>query len=209
MVGIYCITNKINGKKYIGQSLDIERRFRNHKKACHNIYLRRSVEKYGLDSFLFEILEEVSEELLEEKERYYIDLFNTRDPSKGYNLKDAGPHGELSADVKARMSKSRTGLKLSEDRKQKISEAMKGNRNASVPCSDDKKKKISEANKGRKRSEETRRKMSEKKLGKQGNAVGTIWVVNVLTKERKRIKTSELEKYEKLGFSKGYRINAD
>lgn len=70
MIGIYCYTNKINGKQYVGQSINIEQRrhqherdFKNEKSAFHDAIL-----KYGIENFIFSILEECSIESLDEKE---------------------------------------------------------------------------------------------------------------------------------------------
>jgi group I intron endonuclease len=63
--GIYKITNKINGKCYIGQSQHIEKRWTDHKTASHNqndkgyeYPLYRAFRKYGIDNFTFEIIQE-------------------------------------------------------------------------------------------------------------------------------------------------------
>lgn len=91
MVGIYKITNKINGKVYIGQSKYIERRWNRHRSAAfnpndhnYNIHLYRAIRKYGLENFSFEVLEECKVEELNEKEVYYIKLYNSF--FEGYNL---------------------------------------------------------------------------------------------------------------------------
>lgn len=74
MIGIYRITNKINGKSYIGQSKNIERRFREHKYICSetNKSLAIAYKKYGRENFEFSILEECSIEDLDNREIYYI-----------------------------------------------------------------------------------------------------------------------------------------
>jgi group I intron endonuclease len=76
--GVYMIRNKENGKAYIGSSNNIDRRWRTHlnqlNKNCHvNRYLQRSWNKYGSDCFTFEILEACSEEMLIEREQWYLD----------------------------------------------------------------------------------------------------------------------------------------
>lgn len=90
--GIYKITNKINNKVYIGQSLDIKRRWSEHKSRvneinsnCYNKPLYHSIRKYGIENFLFEIIEECAPEELNDKEKYYIELFNCIVPN-GYNI---------------------------------------------------------------------------------------------------------------------------
>lgn len=88
MTGIYKITNPL-GRIYIGQSVDIERRFcsYNHLRHCsqqHKLY--RSFLKYSVLSHIFEILEECDEEQLNERERYWQDYFNVLSDT-GLNLK--------------------------------------------------------------------------------------------------------------------------
>lgn len=75
MTGIYIITNTIDGKRYIGQSIDIKRRFWDHRCISHeeNRHLRYAMKKYGKEAFKYEILEECEYEKLDEREIYYID----------------------------------------------------------------------------------------------------------------------------------------
>jgi group I intron endonuclease len=72
MIGIYKITNIINGDCYIGSSVNIKERFYRHKKDLkkgkhHSIILQRAYKKYGKENFIFEVLTECDKELLEEK----------------------------------------------------------------------------------------------------------------------------------------------
>lgn len=84
--GIYKITNTINQKSYIGQSLNIEERWKRHKwyqvkYAKYPLYL--AFNKYGIDKFQFEILEECSRDQLDEREMFYISKYDTY--NNGYN----------------------------------------------------------------------------------------------------------------------------
>ena len=90
MIGIYKITNKKTGKSYIGQSNDIERRFKEHqqKGASSCIPLDVAIQKYGKDAFDYEIIEECALSQLNEKEEYYIQLYDTK--NNGYNCNDGG-----------------------------------------------------------------------------------------------------------------------
>ncbi|MCU5706140.1 GIY-YIG nuclease family protein [Bacillus wiedmannii] len=85
VTGIYKITNKINGKCYIGQSLDIPKRWENHKcmNGNHSYPLYLAFKKYGLDNFSFEIIERCSKEEMEHLEYYYILLYDST--NHGYN----------------------------------------------------------------------------------------------------------------------------
>lgn len=84
MIGIYKITNIINGKSYIGQSTDIHRRWKNEitDSKCinansYNYPLMKAFRKYGIDNFKFEIIEECNSEELNQKEIYWIDYYDT------------------------------------------------------------------------------------------------------------------------------------
>lgn len=93
--GIYIITNQINGKIYIGSSKNIKQRWQKHKAILrknehHNIVLQNAVNKYGLVSFKFDILEECTEEILIEREKYWVKHYGSLDLSKGYNLVPPG-----------------------------------------------------------------------------------------------------------------------
>lgn len=91
-MGIYKITNNINGKFYIGRAKNIEKRWRAHKTNCFDpkaidYYkcLYKAIREYGLENFTFEVIEECSEEELTEKEGYYISFYNANNPEIGYN----------------------------------------------------------------------------------------------------------------------------
>ena len=89
MIGIYKITNKINGKFYIGQSNDIMRRFGEHKTQKHNrILVDQAIQKYGINNFIFEIIEECSLDELNEKESYWIKKLDAI--KNGCNLSKGG-----------------------------------------------------------------------------------------------------------------------
>lgn len=104
ITGIYCITNNINNKKYIGQSVNIYYRWKQHKKTAYaktgeksDTYLYRAIRKYGIDNFSFEIIEECQQAELDEKEIYYIKLFDTY--NNGYN-ETAGGSGTKGKGIK-------------------------------------------------------------------------------------------------------------
>ena len=76
--GIYKITNTITGDFYIGSSKNIKRRWESHKwkttwKKYPNNPMYLDMQKYGLDKFDFQVIEEVEESFLKEKEQYFIE----------------------------------------------------------------------------------------------------------------------------------------
>lgn len=77
MIGIYKITSP-SKKVYIGQSIDIENRFKGYRSSLHQSsgFLKKSFFKYGTDSHTFEVLEECDISELNIRERYYQDFFS-------------------------------------------------------------------------------------------------------------------------------------
>jgi hypothetical protein len=78
--GVYQIKNLINNKCYIGSSIEIENRWRRHKKDLrknkhHSIILQRAWNKYGESNFEFSIIEECLVEVLIIQEQYYLELY--------------------------------------------------------------------------------------------------------------------------------------
>ena len=90
MIGIYKITNNINGKIYIGQSNNIQRRFSEHqtKGSISRIPVDIAIQKYGKENFSFEVLEECPVEELNIKETKWITYFNSIE--NGYNCSLGG-----------------------------------------------------------------------------------------------------------------------
>lgn len=87
--GIYKITNQKTGECYIGQAVDVRKRWYDHAKAMigidtpQNNLLYAAAQKYGLDDFTFELLLECKPNELDIKEKYFIELYNSN--TFGYN----------------------------------------------------------------------------------------------------------------------------
>ncbi|MGG0177264.1 GIY-YIG nuclease family protein [Gottfriedia acidiceleris] len=102
--GVYKIINKITGKYYIGQSIEIEKRFWRHKYELsqnihHCLYLQRSWNKYGEESFIFQIYKECEKEEAVAIEQNFLDnekvnLYNTSDQVSGGDLISSHPNRE-------------------------------------------------------------------------------------------------------------------
>ena len=78
------ILNTINGKIYIGKSINIERRWKEELNGQLNDHIRRSMDKYGIANFKFSVILECEAEELDEK-KFYIDFYNSHHRDFGYN----------------------------------------------------------------------------------------------------------------------------
>jgi group I intron endonuclease len=175
---IYKITNNINNKMYIGQTIrPLLKRFKEHKKRANCSALYEALKKYGEENFTIELIENVeSINLLNEREQHWITFYNTLSPN-GYNLTSGGNNGRVSSEetkqklsnfMKGKVGKDHPGYghKVTEEHKKLLSDQMKNR-----IILDETKKKMSESAKGnqkqlgKKRSEETKLKMSQKKKG--------------------------------------------
>lgn len=156
---IYMLTSP-SGKSYVGQTLNYQRRLREHKSSkkhnkCKAIFY--AIEKYGWDSFKKVVLHEgLTKEKANELEISVISEMNTVVPN-GYNISlgGAGSSYEKSVETRKKISQAQIGRKQSEETKIRLSIAHTGKK-----LSADHVEKIRNANKGRKYSEEFSRKMS-------------------------------------------------
>lgn len=104
---IYCATNSVNRKVYVGQTtMTLAAR-----KSCHRINKRcrlfyRAIQKYGFEVFVWSILEEPeTQELLDSREEFWIKQLKADHPESGYNLKSGGfGNGKHSEETKRRLS---------------------------------------------------------------------------------------------------------
>lgn len=164
-IGIYCIENIINNKKYIGQSIHIHRRWSEHKYELNNNihendYLQKSWNKYGFDNFKFYIVELCDECELDDKECYYISLYNTMDDMFGYNLQSGGNANRIiSAETRAKLRQAAKRRTAHHD--------VSGENNPMFgkSLSDETKEKIRLRRIGTKASEETKNKLSNMRQG--------------------------------------------
>ena len=130
LCSIYCHTNLINGKRYVGiTSRSPEKRWANGKAYRHNAYFTNAINKYGWDNFYHEIIAtEVPESEAREYEKMIINLYKSADRRFGYNQSTGGEpmtgvkHSE---ETKRKMSESAKNKVVSEETRQKLSEIMK------------------------------------------------------------------------------------
>ena len=90
---IYIIRNTVNNKVYIGQTkVSIETRWKEHLRHAQygEQVINRAMKKYGVDKFYIETLEICDVNIIDEREMYYIDLYDSTNKSKGYNVSIGG-----------------------------------------------------------------------------------------------------------------------
>jgi len=101
--GIYSIINTINDKVYVGKSKNLYRRKYQHfvqlKSGKHpNEYLQSSVNKYGVENFYYNVIEFCNEDVLGEREYYWIDHYDSNNRDKGYNIDIINEDGTTTRD---------------------------------------------------------------------------------------------------------------
>mgnify|MGYP001170144436 CR=1 FL=1 len=182
---IYLITNKVNGKKYVGKtSRDLDCRWREHqlaaKKEEPDFYIARSIKHHGAENFTVKVIEECdSEKALAEAEIAWIAKLSTHGPA-GYNLTDGGEglSGWVATEEARRnMSEaSKNRAPPTEEHRRNISIANSGENNAFFgkswgrkgPHTEDTKKNMSLAHTGKVLTEEHKNNISKGCKGKPG-----------------------------------------
>lgn len=96
--GIYSIKDTINNRIYIGQSVNVKIRLISHKSNLKagkhkNVYLQRSYDKCNGEGFEFEVIEYCSIDELDEREKYWIEKYQSNHRDKGYNIQSGGHDG--------------------------------------------------------------------------------------------------------------------
>ena len=152
---VYCTTNNINGRKYIGQ----------HKIGQHNddrylgsgLFFRQALKKYGRENFTREILGYASsKEELDQLEDDTIRKYDAVNSNEYYNISTGAYGHSQTSETRQQISQTLTGYKRSEETKKKMSECKKREN-----LSPETRRKLSERAKGRKHSEETIQKLRE------------------------------------------------
>ena len=156
--GIYKITCNVNGKIYIGSSKNIEIRWNSHKqtlknKSHKNPHLQNAWDLYGEGEFTFHIIEICDQKDLLMREQFWMDNTNCYDRSVGFN--------------NTIKSNSPTGYKHTEEHKKLMSDLKKGVKQDSSSIH-----KRVEKLKGLKRSDETKEKLRQCKIGEKNPMFG-------------------------------------
>ena len=88
--GIYKITNQLNGKFYIGKSVNIYKRWLEHCRSKDTCPIHKAIQKYGKENFSLKILEECTKQELNNKEIFWIQRYNGYQDSNCYNATRGG-----------------------------------------------------------------------------------------------------------------------
>lgn len=216
---IYKIECLLDGKVYIGQTKNKQKRWDEHKYELrrgihHSIHLQRAWSKYGEKNFSFAVIEQCHQETADEKEKYWINFYDSTNKSKGYNLESGGnQHKTLAKETKkkigrlnklhyhkktkhyvnspeaiAKRSKSNKGKRRSEGFRKRMSEIAsqrKGESNSFY---------------GRKHSDEFKKMMSEKFKGKARRPLKPLTAID--TKTGEIIKFKSRKDAENNGFNR-------
>ena len=184
MGSIYMITCSVSGKSYIGISINNPEtgRINDHLSGRGSRLISLAIEKYGRDSFSYELLESnVFPELLNDLEVAYIKKFNTVSPN-GYNLDSGGNNNKIfSAETRQKMRDAKLGKTLSLEHREKLSDS---HRNS------EKVKNHLQKIRQRPVSEKTRRKMSLAMTGKK-HTLADRQRMSEIAKEREAKKRAE------------------
>ena len=152
---IYKITHLDTKRCYIGQCIgNVKARWRSHKAA--DTHLGRSIKKYGVESFSFEVIDAANSiEELNEKEIKYIAQYGSITPN-GFNIESGGRNAPMAEHVKVIISQTHKGKTIPDWQRKLISEA---NKNKVV--SEETREKIRQSRLGKKLTDEAKKKIAE------------------------------------------------
>lgn len=167
--GIYLIQHIASKKVYVGSTNNLHIRRRGHFSALNhnhhcNEYLQNAYNKYGRRAFRFVIVEECARDALIEREQYWIEFYKATDKMCGYNIAPQAGGRAQAAETRAKISATLTGRVRSAEHCRNLGKANSGKRPWAT---------------GIKRSEDTRRKMSESMKGNQnfkGKSHNEAWL---------------------------------
>ena len=191
---IYILQNNINKKVYIGQtSGTLKARFIKHRCLTNkkNLHLYNAFNKYGRENFSIELLMD-NLTIIEANfwEPYYIEIFDSRNRKRGYNIKEGGASGKLALETIEKMRKTHSIPEIRKRKSEKLIGAnspLFGKKGKDAPAF------------GRKHTEEELQKMAESRSGDKSNLAKftkeTIIALRLEYKEGKLNKTQLAKKY--------------
>ena len=165
---VYKITNTKNGKCYIGVTTQpIEKRMDQHfGKYSQCTLLKNAIAKHGKDAFEYDIIaRNLTEDSLIQREQFWIEFYDSMTPN-GYNLVEGGGGltGYITSDeTKQKISDANKGQKRTNEAREKMSNARRGKTpwNKGKRTTEAVRKKLADAKNGKPRTNEAKRKVSE------------------------------------------------
>ena len=196
--GIYLVTNKTTGQMYVGQSTDIHRRFREHRRAdkLGHSHIDNAINKHGAENFSFEIIMTIENdtEKLNDAEREWIAILNTYEDDFHYNLTPGGDFCPMKIpEIAAKVSEAHKGKIHTEEAKAKISKSVSGKNHPMY---------------GKKHTQESREKMSEALSGENHPNYGKKFSEDRRKKISKAQNTTgyyRVYKQKRTDYKKGFR----
>jgi group I intron endonuclease len=172
---IYKITNQLDGKNYIGQTINPNYRWYQHRSYAgvtnkHKQYIHYAMSKHGIENFIFEVIATcLTQDDANETETAVIKQYDSMNNNHGYNLKCGGVNGSFSEETRQKLSKSYSkyiaehghpalGTKRTPEQIQNLIQARKDH---PVEYTDEIRQRISDAHRGKPLSEEHRNNMVE------------------------------------------------
>lgn len=171
MTGIYCIENTVNGNKYVGQAINIEKRWNHHRQKLRNgthcnIHLQRAWNSYGENAFNFYVLELCDKYSLNNREQYYIKSLGSYENGYNMTLGGEGTRGCFhTEEYKKHMSNIFSGRTYTEETLERMRKAKLGHLQIETEARKAGRKIVSEKLKGRIRSPEHCKNLSESLKG--------------------------------------------
>ena len=182
--GIYKIVCSVDSKVYVGRSVDIEKRFREHRTSLRsnrhsNSYLQRAWNLYGEANFVFSLIEECIVEDTPQREAYWQQYYGIGDSEKCYNLllEDGTGSFRIHEETKRKMSASSKGKPKSDEHRRNVARAVSeyaaihGGVRKGMPVTEEQRKKISETLKGRPRAPGVTERIQATKAAKRAQGI--------------------------------------
>lgn len=168
---IYKITNKINGKIYIGQTTSLlQKRWNSHCNRKDRRGISNAIFNYGKENFIIEEIDGANDQSeLNYLEQHYIYIYNSIAPN-GYNILSGGKNSKHTEESKLKMRKpknfgNRTDFSYRKHSKKTIEKIREIKKKNPLVFTKEHREKISKANKNKKHKEETKLKISASKKG--------------------------------------------
>lgn len=215
---IYKITNQINGKVYVGQTYDLAQRRSQHlREGKLEGKLKRplycAMRKHDIENFIFEVIEECLENIVDEREIYWISTLDSMNPEKGYNLTPGGDGWSINHNEPLCKEKNHRAAISMNKRIWSDSNFRSRNRERII---DQTRKLFSEGKMhapdwtGRKHRDETKVAIgnanSVHQRGDGNSQFGLAWISNEIEQISKKVRKDELQLWIDRGWIKGRKM---